>query len=997
MVVGVDTEWSQGRTLTIQCAGQHGRVVRARVYRDLSIPDLPAGFNLADAVMPAGSPYRALCDGLDVRSAGPITPELSPAVMARDLLDLPAAVPLSRAEFLRRTAGLGRDSGPPFANAEWNPRDRTWRVPTVRLTVVCHFQRADLGRMFGAGFFADLGAAANVRLTGHHSHRRGGRCAPHRRRPPAPAVVLRGHKLLQFRPRVVEYLLVGQDAYALHLTLRDTSLLFGPGSLDHLSRTFIGVGKAGGLTPADKAEMARVFHERTAEASTYAVTDAVTTLLVYERMREMDRRVYQLLGLPDRPGRVIRGTLGGRVSGLVVEDALERANAETPQGVEPLTRRELEDLMAQGGKEFHRPPYAGKFGHQALGVHGGLLYTRSPARLWYESDGQLGDVDLEAFYSRLLAQMHVYWGRPVVLEPGRHAMTLGQAVALARKHADPDAWVIRASGPIAGVPNVLVPSTDDALTAAGYRVKLGRGCNRADAARRAAHAERLADPAASARGGARLYAGVVEFGVVTDSTWRVIRMLPPDFRTQYEGLRVDSLTLYPRKLVAGSLAEYRALRERYRDGGAPWGQRLDLRGMRLVEERVIDHEYVSLRYPVGELATVAREQRAAARAEKNEGLALAWKATANSIFGVLGSPHHPTRNVVAANQVSARGRALAFVLGQSLNAIQTITDGCTYRRDQVPAGTLTDCLTVNPCYPAERAEDGPDVRFLDPDGIPTDDSEFNRWLICHIARFFGVPVRQVRELFGDHRVAHKPAGEGRGPWFDGLAVDGSGNHIKCVRRADGGWEPGEVALRGHGRGARGVLVPYLVATYSADRLTDLPPVGEDRDLLGPKPAAAAVRRAIGGGACRARYPLGFARAKVVSYRVIKMSAFLFQTPAQRRKVLRQVQRFEDRHGCGLELLALRRGYRGRREGSLADLAEAVREMIASGGDRLDTTLNIRKLDERLVTMTADRKKAIEARRAENDAAFERAVLLDPFDPPVTGPVVERDHPGVITL
>src|SRR5207249_4643975 len=116
------------------------------------------------------------------------------------------------------------------------------------------------------------------------------------------------------RPRVVEYLLAGADAYALHVSFRDTELMFGGGSLDRLSQTFLGIGKAGGLTPADKADMARVFRERPSEAYTYAITDAVNTLLVYERMREMDRRVYQLLGLPDPQGRVIRATLGGRVS-----------------------------------------------------------------------------------------------------------------------------------------------------------------------------------------------------------------------------------------------------------------------------------------------------------------------------------------------------------------------------------------------------------------------------------------------------------------------------------------------------------------------------------------------------------------------------------------------------------------------------------------------------------------------------------------------------------
>ena len=52
------------------------------------------------------------------------------------------------------------------------------------------------------------------------------------------------------------------------------------------------------------------------------------------------------------------------------------------------------------------------------------------------------------------------------------------------------------------------------------------------------------------------------------------------------------------------------------------------------------------------------------------------------------------------------------------------------------------------------------------------------------------------------------------------------------------------------------------------------------------------------------FPLGLEYARVANYRVVKASAFVFRTPEQRARVLKQVQKFESRTGCGLEILAL---------------------------------------------------------------------------------------------
>jgi hypothetical protein len=89
--------------------------------------------------------------------------------------------------------------------------------------------------------------------------------------------------------------------------------------------------------------------------------------------------------------------------------------------------------------------------------------------------GMLRDVDMSGCYNRIVSRLTVYWGRPVIFEPGARAVTLKAAVEVAKEHADWDAWLIRASGPITTSPNALVPSTDDAAP----RSITARRCGRA--------------------------------------------------------------------------------------------------------------------------------------------------------------------------------------------------------------------------------------------------------------------------------------------------------------------------------------------------------------------------------------------------------------------------------------------------------------------------------------------------------------------------------------
>jgi hypothetical protein len=949
--VAADTEYDGPRTLTVQLAARlpsDPAAVVVQVYHHPDLPEPPDGFadGLADG-------YPGRVERLIVRPPQLLTNNLSPAAMVADLLGLTGFAGRDRGDVAVELAATPAPADGRGAHllrdVRWDARSHTWRAPEVRLELVCHFLRADLARLFGSRFVGRM--------------RAGG---PHAR-----PVRLADRKVLAYADggrrtdAILEYLARPGELYALRVAFRDTTLPFGPASLDSLSKTFLGVGKCDLVTDAEKERMAGVFRARPADAYRYAVTDPVHTLLVHEAMEAEDRRVSAALGLPPPPGTTMRPTLGGRVSRLVVA-ASGRALGDAAG-----PRSGVAAILRAGGRAINLPPHTSKFGDQVATVHGGLLYTRSPDRFWHDAPGLLRDADLKSCYNTALAGLHAYLGRPVLFEPGAAGWTLEQAVAFARGHADDDAWLVRVTGPIAGYRNTLIPSTRGAVTSRGYRAH-------------ARHAVAADDdgPGAGPRPGwsSRLYTGAVEYGVVTAATWRAIRMLPPTARRQYERLSVETLMLYPRVLVAENVDEYRELVRRHAGAAVPWEQVLDLGRLELTERRRLDAEFVSLRLPLGELAGRMAEGRAAARAAhgKGSGPELAWKVTANAVYGVLASPHLPTFNVMAANQVTARARAVVFVIGQCLNAVQTITDGVTYRADQVPGVGYAECLGRHPAYPARRAEAGSGVGFLPPETVPAADDAFNAWLVDHAAGFFSVPRADVEALFGALSAEHK-AGPGGAVGFDALGCDGPGNYVKCRLSPEGGWEPFAVAMRGYGREAKDRLVPFLVAAYASDTLSELPPLAEDEDLLSPDRAMAEVRRAVAGGSGPVRFPLGFALRRVKNYKLIKPSAFLFRDPAQESRVLRQVGRFETEWGCGLEVLALRRGYGGRRSGSVAGVAAVVVRVVEAGGHRVLQALNAHKAGAELRALAQSRAEGMEARRRAIAAEFEtRIVAREPL-------------------
>lgn len=746
LLIGLDTEFQGPHTLTIQFAVRLGDDLAVQVYYSPAVPRPPKSFDLRRH-LPEG--LFDLCGDVLLRPVRTIGADLSPARVLGHLLALDEAVAVNR------SAGeSARSSARP-----------------VDLTLAGHFLPADLLRVFGSDFLAGLLSAAD------------GQSGP---------VVVQGHKLLAFREArrrygtpVLEHLYSDDGLHPVRVRTFDTCLPFGKGSLDEHAFTFLGVRKDGRISAAEKAHMRDVFHKRPKAAYAYAVWDALLPLLLAERMREEDRRVYVQLGFPEDAIPAMRPTLGSRVSDLLVRAVARHAAGSAtlaPKGKLKTTGDEasaalsrVKALLRKGSGSHIAEQRLSRFGRQSGETHGGLSFSRSPTRFYHAAPGQFADVDLSGCYNRVIASLNLYAGQPVVYDPGSGVMSLKAAIAFLEENAaGRDAWVVKVTGDISAAPNALIPSTVGALTNGNYQSRAAR--KRARSRKDGAEFDWLYESVKDT-GHATLFTDRVEAGIVAWATWLLIQAMPPRLRAEYEALEVETILFYPAKLVAATGPEYDAIVERLADARAPWTATLDLdRLERKVVER-LGEDHACLRFPVGGLAEKIAAFRRQARQEhgKGSGAELAWKQQGNTLYGVTASPHLPTHNVVFANVVTATGRALAYAMMMALNGVQLVTDGCSYRRDQIPAGTFADCLASDRDYPINRAAArGP---FLDPGEVPGDDAAFTAWYRGHVQRFFGVSGPAYEQLFGLHDLEHKLSGKPERAVFDGLYCDGSANYL----------------------------------------------------------------------------------------------------------------------------------------------------------------------------------------------------------------------------
>lgn len=968
--IAIDTEFEGVHTLCVQAATRvNPKSIMVQLFRSPSVPPLPKTFEVSRYLPTHADAYGKYVQRISLRPVEALTRELSPTRMLAKLLKVPDLKALSRREGERlvKNADIG------FREATWDSERGRWKLPKIKIILVGHFLTADLGRIFGQEFYRDLFSGDIYRSS---------------------AVTLESVRKLTFSEPfgsfsstnpVIEYAMLDDDwMYEVHIETRDTMLPFGTSSLDRLSRTFLELPKLETITSEEKKSMLNVFKSKTHDAYGYSIVDAVNTLLVYEQMKVHDRAIYSEFEVASDLVPEMAASVGGRVRDFLM--TMTRKHAGESQYLS--NARSIKELMHRGGLVgFHGAHSASRFGPQTGLIHGGLLFTRTPTKFWHEGEDMFRDVDFAGCYNNILANMNVYWGRPLAEEPGSQNLKLVDAVRLVRTRADDDAWYIRVTGDLSTIRNTLIPSALDATTRENYR-------SRKRKAQAAAFRGEI-DDENQVRGG-KLFSHRIESGVVTMATWLMIQALPPQARQEYENLRTDSMVYYLRDMVAEDGPEYDAKVQCQWSEELPWQSHYCDDTMQLIHREDLDQEHVALRFPIGEYARQIGALRTQAKEDhgKESGQEFALKMQANTMFGVLVCRHHATNNVVAGNQVTTHARAEAWAMMQSLNGLQVITDGCSYRRDRIPACTLRECLEIMPDYPLQHADERSGIPFCDPADVPLEDIEFTQWYREHVKSFLGVAGDEYDRFFDTHQLDHKRTGKSERTTFDAITCDGNGNYLKLVKQ-DQGWSVADSKLRGYRPRGKQPLEDWILKTYSADQMDSLPPIIDETLLLKLKPARQKAKRAIVEQEIpEVLLPLGLEMTAIRAFKILKPSAFIFRDPGQLNVIARQIEKFQEATGCGLDLVILRQPHGKRGKHSLTSVADEIYRYIQEGGRDLAKKLNLRvnRLSKRQQKIVEDRRNELHRGRSEAENLMLAQIDLRSLstDESLTGIVVASD-------
>ncbi len=422
--IAVDTEFRGTHTLTIQAATRVSEnIVALKVYCSPAIPSPPTSLRIGEYLSTAPEEYGRFVRQFQMRPPSLILPGLDPVTYLNDLFGLS----LNAIALDDEICELIGDS-----------------AHELSIVNVGHFLPADFARIYDRRFFSKV-LSSGVQIAD-------GKLL---------CLEMATNHFVNRRP-VVQYAQSANGGlYRVTLEFRDTGLPFGYGSLDSFSRMLLAIGKHESINVDDKKNMERTFRTKTRDAYGYAIVDAANTLLVYEQMQERDRQIYVLFQTAYNQIPPLRATLGRRVSDFL----LQMTHQTVAQNSQTLSKvSALRELMKRGGAEQLNNPRVTRYGRQTSSIHGGLLYSRSPTRFWHEAEGMLRDVDMSGCYNRIIAQHDMYFGRPVVFEPGSRTMVLRDAVDYLREHAASGGWYVRVTGNVTTMPNTLIASFWNALS-----------------------------------------------------------------------------------------------------------------------------------------------------------------------------------------------------------------------------------------------------------------------------------------------------------------------------------------------------------------------------------------------------------------------------------------------------------------------------------------------------------------------------------------------------
>lgn len=328
------------------------------------------------------------------------------------------------------------------------------------------------------------------------------------------------------------------------------------------------------------------------------------------------------------------------------------------------------------------------FGAQVARTVGGLLYTRM-ARFPY-LEGIFGDLDQSSCYATALGDMDIFIGEPSIRCFEVDKPKLRDALKFVESNCDRDAWFIRVSGKFQKSFNTILHS--DLKSDLSEKISFQKEANPNKKLIESWDAYKLGKNQAEST----ILYKECKFSLITAYTMDCIRANPQEWIDEYLDLDVDALVFVPRALVANSISDAFLLRN---------SEELRAISKQFNAENGDMHIKVScgarnvcLKMPVRDYYKELKAIRKKYKKAKNP-IQEVYKLILNASYGSLACPFLPVNNPLAANIITSSARATAWLMMNSLNGFQVITDGCTFSWNHIPLGRkFKDILEENPKY-----------------------------------------------------------------------------------------------------------------------------------------------------------------------------------------------------------------------------------------------------------------------------------------------------------
>jgi hypothetical protein len=330
-----------------------------------------------------------------------------------------------------------------------------------------------------------------------------------------------------------------------------------------------------------------------------------------------------------------------------------------------------------------------------------------------------------------MSSLNVYYGEPkcFAFRYKKYKPTLLDAIAFIEAQGAPrDGWFVRVSGKFDKVFNTLLMS-DLSFTGKRNRIKEKYSIPTTRKIIEQFNAEKTGKQLAESC----VLLKEVKFGLVNHTILKVITdVMPEDWKTEYLNLKVDCIVYYPKEMICNSVSDYQKLYD-----GLPLEPEIETLNQDKLALETQTQNYknnASLNFPIGEYWTQLRETRNAYKKQKNK-VQEVFKIVGNSGYGALACVHLAVNNPMAANQITATARVGCWLMTNSLNGCNPITDGTVFNWDTMPYGQkFKDIIASNSEYVfnySDKIESG--LNHTD-----VGQSWINKNFKKHLASFYGL-------------------------------------------------------------------------------------------------------------------------------------------------------------------------------------------------------------------------------------------------------------------